>query len=177
MTTKISMLELVELNIYHIPQVVKLLKSTLPEEGFDDAEYLISLLTSGGFGKVYIIREYIVGVILAIDYKSFIYIAVISVDPFYQNRGVGKTMLEEIIISSSKDIWIKINQCNTASQSLFKKYNFTIKKKKDIPEPLKKSYRTKYYPYCRKYKEVYNLNNFDLYKEIIELQDKIRRLY
>ena len=158
----------------NINDIISICKKSLPNEGFNEHIFFEEHLEFNGYSYGYFINGTLVGFIFCINYTLFTYIMAIALYPEFSNQGIGKKLLQKVIMESNKQLFCKIEITNHYSINLFKKFGFIQIAKKDIPKELTKSFRTTYYPFFRKsYK---SWGYYDPYIEISILQERIKNL-
>lgn len=71
--------------------------------------------------------EELLSYVLYYDDGPDIFITMVWTNPQYQGKGLAKTLIERLINSSTKDIWLKVHQNNPA-KCLYKKLRFIEEK-------------------------------------------------
>ena len=165
---------ILKLSIDNINDIINICKISLANEGFDDYYFLEGHFKHNGYAYGNFINGNLVGFIFCIDYQLFSYIMAIAVYPEFSNQGIGQRLLQKVIMESNKQLICKIEISNNYSIKLFKKFGFSQIAKKHIPKELTKNFRTTYYPFFRKRYQSWGL--YDLYTEILNLQDRIKNL-
>lgn len=158
--------------------MIDLCRICMPEEDFSDIsifnDWFPSQALAIGLKQK---NKKLTGFIFGIFLEKAYYIMCICIHPNFKKRGFGRRLVSAFLLSLPRSfpVWCKIHKDNHASFRLFKSCGFVARPKKEIPDGLKKSFRTPYYPF-RFQPNGHVLYDYDLYKEITQLDEMMDRL-
>ncbi len=72
--------------------------------------------------------ENLAGYILYLEYKKTIRIYSIAVSPSYQGQGIARSLIEYLLATTTKDIFLEVNTKNYRAIELYNKLGFVITK-------------------------------------------------